>query len=173
VTEHLPFVEGVLWRFGTPKRDIDDAVQSTFIAASGRIEDIHPGHERGFLFKIARGVAAHVRRSLGRRREVAAEEHEFRDPKMMLTPEYLTHEKQNLQMLESIFARMPPHLRSVFVLHEVEGLTMAEIADTLHIARGTVASRLRSARELFERRTRRLVDSRTAASKWRMMDLEP
>jgi RNA polymerase sigma-70 factor (ECF subfamily) len=42
-------------------------------------------------------------------------------------------------------------LRAVFVLYELEDFTMAEIARTLELPPGTVASRLRRARETFER----------------------
>jgi RNA polymerase sigma-70 factor (ECF subfamily) len=38
----------------------------------------------------------------------------------------------------------------VFVLFELEEMTMAAIAETLQIPPGTVASRLRRARERFE-----------------------
>jgi RNA polymerase sigma-70 factor (ECF subfamily) len=40
----------------------------------------------------------------------------------------------------------------VFVLYELEELTMIEIARTLELPAGTVASRLRRAREVFEQR---------------------
>jgi RNA polymerase sigma-70 factor (ECF subfamily) len=50
---------------------------------------------------------------------------------------------------------MRDDLRTVFVLHDIEGLTMAEIADALALNPGTVASRLRRAREDFNRRVTR------------------
>jgi RNA polymerase sigma-70 factor (ECF subfamily) len=43
-------------------------------------------------------------------------------------------------------------LRTVFVLHEFEELNMSEIASVLEIPRGTVASRLRRARQEFRER---------------------
>jgi RNA polymerase sigma-70 factor (ECF subfamily) len=45
---------------------------------------------------------------------------------------------------------MPIELRVVFVLFELEEMTTAEIATLLEIPSGTVASRLRRARETFE-----------------------
>jgi RNA polymerase sigma-70 factor (ECF subfamily) len=53
-------------------------------------------------------------------------------------------------------------LRTVFILYEVEEMTMAEIATVLQIPPGTVASRLRRAREDFLARVRStgLVDQR-------------
>lgn len=50
---------------------------------------------------------------------------------------------------------MPFELRVVFVLNEVEELTGPEIAELLDIPVGTVASRLRRARALFEEKVRR------------------
>ena len=44
---------------------------------------------------------------------------------------------------------MPEDFRNVFVLFELECMTMTEIAHVLSIPAGTVASRLRRARELF------------------------
>ena len=44
----------------------------------------------------------------------------------------------------------------MFVLYELEELTMAEIARTLELPAGTIASRLRRAREAFEELSRRL-----------------
>jgi RNA polymerase sigma-70 factor (ECF subfamily) len=154
VTEHIDFVARVLRNLGTPHIDIDDSVQRTFITASNHFEDIREGHEKGFLFQIALRVAAHARRSLARRREVPAEE-EDEPIDMVATPEHLTDQKRMREMLDAILDTMPIELRSVFVLHEFEGLTMAEIAELVEIAPGTVASRLRRARAEFRLRVRR------------------
>jgi RNA polymerase sigma-70 factor (ECF subfamily) len=57
--------------------------------------------------------------------------------------------------LEAILDRMPLDLRAVFVLFELEQMTMAEIAATLDLPPGTVASRLRRGRESFQAAVRR------------------
>jgi len=156
VTEHIDFVARVLRNLGTPQLEIDDAVQRTFITAVGRIAEIRPGHEKGFLFQIALRVAAHARRSLARRREVPVDDEEG-PMELVATPEHLTDQKRMREMLDAILDAMPIELRSVFVLHEFEGLTMAEIAELVSIAPGTVASRLRRARVEFRVRVRRLL----------------
>ncbi|MFT3771354.1 MAG: sigma factor-like helix-turn-helix DNA-binding protein [Minicystis sp.] len=51
---------------------------------------------------------------------------------------------------------MPLDLRAVFVLFELEQATMAEIAAMLDLPPGTVASRLRRAREHFQAAARRI-----------------
>ena len=55
----------------------------------------------------------------------------------------------------SLLAGLTDELRSVFVLYEIEGQTMSEIAELLGMPVGTVASRLRRAREQFEGRLQR------------------
>ena len=48
-----------------------------------------------------------------------------------------------------MLSKVDPDLVEVFVLYELEGLTSPEIADLLEIPVGSVASRLRRAREQF------------------------
>lgn len=57
--------------------------------------------------------------------------------------------KQARMLLDQALDELPIELRTVFVLFELEGLTMAEIADVAALAPGTVASRLRRARAGF------------------------
>jgi RNA polymerase sigma-70 factor (ECF subfamily) len=150
VDRYLDFVARVLRNAGTPEADIDDAVQRTFIAASNRLDDIRPGAEKSFLLQTALNVAAHARRTLARRREVAADE----APELIerFTPEQLTDQKRARQLLDRILDELDPDLRTVFVLYEFEQMSMTEIATVLTIPRGTVASRLRRARADFQER---------------------
>ena len=151
VDRYLDFVARVLRNAGTPDAEIDDEVQRTFITAARRLDDVRPGAEKGFLFKIALNLAAHARRTLARRREVLAEEAPERN-ETFPTPEQLTDQKRMRQLLDGVLDRMEESLRVVFVLYEFEEMNMSEIADVLEIPRGTVASRLRRARsELRER----------------------
>ena len=74
VDTHIDFVARVLRNSGTPHAEIDDEVQRTFIVAARRLDDIRPGAEKSFLFRIAFNLAAHARRTAARRREVAADQ---------------------------------------------------------------------------------------------------
>jgi RNA polymerase sigma-70 factor (ECF subfamily) len=58
--------------------------------------------------------------------------------------------------LERILESMDEDTRTVFVLFELEGMTMAAIAKLVGVPMGTVASRLRRAREDFQREARRV-----------------
>ena len=96
VDRYVDFVARVLRNAGTPDAEIDDEVQRTFITAARRLDDVRPGAEKGFLFKIALNLAAHARRTLARRREVLAEEAPERN-ETFPTPEQLTDQKRMRQ----------------------------------------------------------------------------
>ena len=151
VDGYLDFVSRVLRNAGTPQADLDDEVQRTFIIAARRLDDVRLGSERSFLLQTALNVAAHARRTLARRREVGVEmAPEAFD--LDANPEQLTDQKRLRQILDQILDRMSADLRTVFVLHEFEEMSMAEIAEALSIPSGTVASRLRRARAEFRAR---------------------
>ena len=56
-----------------------------------------------------------------------------------------------LGRLSAAVDELPPARRAVFVLHDVEGYTRDEIATLLELPGGTVADRLRRAREQLQR----------------------
>ena len=153
---HFRDVWRIVRRFGVPENSADDAAQEVFIIASRRLADITPGSERPFLFSSAVRVAANVRRSLGARRECAEDEAlpEGVDPRP--NAEALLDQKRLRQMLDRVLDELSDDLRVSFVLYELEGLSSPEIAELLGIPVGTVASRLRRAREAFEVATSKL-----------------
>jgi RNA polymerase sigma-70 factor, ECF subfamily len=151
VDTHIDFVARVLRNSGTPHAEIDDEVQRTFIVAARRLDDIRPGAEKSFLFRIAFNLAAHARRTAARRREVAADQAP-EQVERFATPEALTDQKRMRQLLDGVLDQMDETLRATFVLHEFEEMSTAEIAEVLGIPRGTVASRLRRARAEFRER---------------------
>jgi RNA polymerase sigma-70 factor (ECF subfamily) len=53
-------------------------------------------------------------------------------------------------LLDQVMADMPDDLREVFVLFEIEEISIQDIATTLEIPIGTVGSRLRRARQAFQ-----------------------
>ena len=151
VDAHIDFVARVLRNSGTPHAEIDDEVQRTFIVAARRLDDIRPGAEKSFLFRIAFNLAAHARRTAARRREVAADQAP-EQVERFATPEALTDQKRMREVLDGVLDQMDESLRATFVLHEFEEMSTAEIAEVLGIPRGTVASRLRRARAEFRDR---------------------
>ena len=58
-------------------------------------------------------------------------------------------EQTAIQLCDLALSKVDPELAEIFVLFELEDLTSPEIAALLEIPLGTVASRLRRAREQF------------------------
>lgn len=160
VDANIDFVARVLQNLGTPAAEVDDAVQRTFMVLSDRLDDVRTGAERSFLYQTAANVAAHARRSMARRREVSSELAPER-PDLVEPPDLLADRRRARILLDTVLSSLGDELREVFVLYEIEELTMVEIAATLAIPAGTVASRLRRARERFRAEVARMHEPRT------------
>ena len=158
VDRYLDFVARVLRNAGTPEAEVDDDVQRTFIAVANRLDDVRPDAEKSFLLQTALRMAAHARRTMARRREVHDSDAQLRI-QTPLQPEQMLDQKRARELLDEVLAEMGLELRTVFVLYELEELSMTEIAATLRIPQGTVASRLRRARADFRDRVRALSGS--------------
>jgi RNA polymerase sigma-70 factor (ECF subfamily) len=143
-----------LWRFlrrmGTPEGHVEDAAQQVLLVFARRAHEVEKEAERPFLFGTALRVAADFRRKGQRGLEIADAEAILRHPDPGPDAEDQLGQKERRRFLDAILDELPPENRAVFVLAELEEITMAEIARLLEIPPGTVASRLRRARELVE-----------------------
>jgi RNA polymerase sigma-70 factor (ECF subfamily) len=164
VESDLELVWRVLRGLGVPAEAADDATQQVFWIASRKLDAIAVGSERSFLFATAKGVAANARRSVARNREHFDAEAIDATVDPAPDPEEVATTREAQRILERLLEAMPEDLRTVFVLFELEGMTAAAIAELLGIPPGTVASRLRRARELFDRQTSYLQAEREAGS---------
>jgi len=144
--EHHDFIWRLLRRLGLSTGGADDAAQHVFLVAAERILDIKAGSERSFLF----GTALRVARSQNRtdRRWVLEEDMDVRRSEVARPEEHIDHQRA-VDLMGRILDGMTLELRTVFVLSELEGMTMPEVAALVEIPVGTAASRLRRAREAF------------------------
>src|SRR5262249_19375343 len=92
-----------------------------------------------------------------RRREVS-EDAMGEPPAPDLGADDLADLRRARAMLDEILEEMPLELRVVFILSEIEQMTAANIAELESIPPGTVASRLRRAREIFRERLADIAD---------------
>ena len=160
VRTHVDFVWRSLRRLGLSPADADDATQRVMLVLASKADAIEPGCERAFLFRTAMRVASKAHRAEQRRPVTDlpdADQHAHCSP----GPELLLEQRRAREDLDALLAKMPFDLRAAFVLFEIEGCSQPEIALALGIPKGTVASRLRRAREDFTRRARRagLIDA--------------
>jgi RNA polymerase sigma-70 factor (ECF subfamily) len=155
VREHFAYIWRLCRRLGLPEADADDAAQQVFITASRRVSDIRAGSERSFLYGVAVNTAAKWREARARRKEDPEAELERIEASAPSVEELLDRRNARL-LLDALLDAMPLELRVVFVLYEIEQQSAPEIAEALELPLGTVASRLRRAREDFAARLARL-----------------
>lgn len=147
--EHLDFVWRCLRRFGVPAADADDAAQQVFLVAADKLADVPVERERAFLFATAARVAANARRSI-RRRQSAYDSLSQAPEEPNVSQDELADQLRARALLDQVMADMADDLREVFVLFEIEEISIQDIATTLEIPIGTVGSRLRRARQAFQ-----------------------
>ncbi|HEX2735252.1 MAG TPA: sigma-70 family RNA polymerase sigma factor [Polyangiaceae bacterium] len=164
VVDHLDFVWRSLKRFGVPPAEVDDATQQVFLIAHDKLALIRGGSERAFLISVAVRVASNTRRA-NQRRENAQQQLSLRPVDAVIDPELHTQRSEARDLLDRVLDNMPPDVRAVFVLFELEELSIGEVADYLAIPRGTVATRLRRARVLFHEAALLLQDSQAGVDR--------
>jgi RNA polymerase sigma-70 factor (ECF subfamily) len=140
---HHATVWRALRRRGLSSEAAEDATQETFLLAAERLDDIRAESERSFLI----ATAVRVAHTLGRK-TVRWELEDDMDERLS-TNRDTSDARADMQLCARVLSKVDPDLVEVFVLYELEGLTSPEIAELLQIPLGSVASRLRRAREQF------------------------
>lgn len=142
------FVWRTVQRFGVPIDAADDAVQEVFLVARRRFAQYDPqiASRRGWLFGIARGIAANLRRTAARatRKLVVVDA-----PPSPESPEHSLERAQAAARVAEFLDALDPRQREVFELVDLEGLRGPEVAALLAIDLAAVYSRLRLARRKF------------------------
>jgi RNA polymerase sigma-70 factor (ECF subfamily) len=152
---HLALVWRVLRRSGLSAADADDAAQDVFWVLAQRFEEVPGRAERSFLVSTALRVASDRKLSKWHRSVSSGFDADARASDAPLPDEALDLVRAGA-LLDEALATLEELERSVFVLAEIEQLTRAEVAEVLRIPEGTVASRLKRARESLASAVRRL-----------------
>jgi RNA polymerase sigma-70 factor (ECF subfamily) len=151
--EHFRFVWRSVRRLGVLGSSVDDVVQEVFLVVHRRMDDFEGrSSTKTWLYGIMRRVIADHRRT--QRRKPAWSEgapgqldrvHDTRLP-----PDASAEQAEQVRLLYRLLDALDDDKREVFILAELEGMTMAEIAEALEVNPNTVSSRLRAARERFQ-----------------------
>lgn len=157
LTEMFETHHEAVWRL-LCRRGIDgdlaaDLVQQAYLIATQRLDDIRPGCERAFLLETAIRLSRATNRKLHR---LHAQEDMDLHPGSGMRADEALDQKRALDIMDRVLATLTPDLLEVFLLFEMEHISMRDIAGMLDIPPGTVASRLRRAREAFREEAARL-----------------
>ena len=146
--EHADFTVRALRRFGVTGAVAEDAAQQVAIVMARKLAGVPEGAERQYLFGVVRRVAWTAHRQASRHGEHLGEE--LNDAvDAAPNPEQVLERQRACALVARTLQHMPVELRTVFVLHDIEEMSMADIAVASGIPAGTVASRLRRARAIF------------------------
>lgn len=142
-----PYVLRVLPRMGVRAADLDDVAQEVFLAVHKGLAGFEGRSQlRTWVYGICIRTAGNYRRRAHRKHE------QVTDAPVQISsaaegPERRTQTQQALGALDRALDTLPDAQRSVFVLFEVEGLEMTEIAGAMGCSKFTAYARLYAARK--------------------------
>jgi RNA polymerase sigma-70 factor (ECF subfamily) len=155
VEQHLDLVWRVLRRAGLAVPDAEDASQDVFWVLAQRIDSVPQRAQRSFLVSTALRVASDRKRSRWHRSVRSG-----LDPEEYEGPGLSADEQLDLRrgaaLLDRALATLDEEDRAVYVLAELEQLSRSEVSEVLAIPQGTVATRLKRARDACLAALRRL-----------------
>lgn len=152
---HSGFVWRTVRRMGIPDREVEDVMHEVFLVVHRRLADFDGRVAiTTWLYHVTRGVVSNHRRS--RRREERRLKLVDPKPAAAPDPEAQTRRGQAAAFVRAFLEELDPEKREVFELAELEGLPMPEVAQLVGIKLNTAYSRLRAARQRFQRAVTRL-----------------
>jgi RNA polymerase sigma-70 factor (ECF subfamily) len=162
--EHFAFVWRAAKRLGVSHGSIDDVVQEVFVVVHRRLGDFEGRSSvKTWLFGIALRIVRDHRRA-ARRRPIEPEV----DPDALVSsaggPAENAEKAEAVRVLHALLDELDDERREVFVMADLEQMSMPEIADALGLNLNTAYARLRLARQEFEHALAR----HRARDQWRL-----
>lgn len=147
-SQYGAYVHRALRYFGVPERDLPDVCQETFVVVHRKLPEFEARSSvRTWLYQICRRAASDYRRRAHVRRE------SMREPGEELGQLDMPHPAAAIearQLLLRALDLLDEDKREVFVLAEIEGMTMTEVIEVIGCPLQTAYSRLSAARKRVE-----------------------
>jgi RNA polymerase sigma factor (sigma-70 family) len=152
VRRHGPLVLGVCRRVLADPHDAEDCFQATFLVLARKAGSLRGPEALGpWLYGVATRTALKLRARAARR---CVCERGASVAEAVASPDGLVWRDLRPKLDEAI-AGLPEKYRTPFVLHHLEGLTVAEVAHRLGCPQGTTSARLARAKERLRGRLAR------------------
>lgn len=148
---HRADVARLVYRMMGPSGDLEDIVQDVFLQVHRSI-----GEFRGqakfstWLHRVTVNVVLMARRAARSRPVLTGEAPTEYEPDGGFAPDEDAMRRRRIEAFRRLLDRLPEKKRTVFVLHELEGKSPAEIAETVNAPVLTVRTRLFYARRELE-----------------------
>ena len=129
------------------EQDAQDAVQEAYLRAFRFFPSFHGGDGRAWLMKIVRN-SCYTWLQVNRPLQDAAEfdENLFLPDSRVPNPEEVVLQNDSGLRVRTAIEKLPPNIREVLILRELEGMSYKEIAHITGMPIGTVMSTLSRAR---------------------------
>jgi RNA polymerase sigma factor (sigma-70 family) len=148
VSRHGPMVLGVCRRALGDTPDADDAFQAVWLVLVRKAESVSPRGKVGhWLYGVAVRTAAHARAVNAKRSAARRELPDIPDPRPAAPGA-----GEEAAVIDAELAKLPDKYRAAVVLCELEGRPLKDVAESLGVPLGTVASRLARGRALLAER---------------------
>lgn len=153
--EHFAFVWRSVRRLGTPDEQVDDAVQEVFVVVHRRMSEFEGRSSlRSWLYGIVSNVVRDCRRTT--RRKDPRARGEGPDVETLVDPEASAPDEKleradAVRVLYALLDELDWQKREAFVLVELEQVSVPEAAAALGVNANTVYSRVRAARQAFNK----------------------
>jgi RNA polymerase sigma-70 factor (ECF subfamily) len=139
--DHGPYLWRVLLSLGVSESDVEDLCQEVMLVVHRKLDEFDGSSVRSWLYGIGLRVAANHRRSARVRHEIVTDR----------VPDRIGAANQPQQVeaarLLAVLDQLDDDKRIAFVLHEVEQLTLREVAEATEVPMQTAYSRLQAARD--------------------------
>jgi RNA polymerase sigma-70 factor (ECF subfamily) len=142
--EHAPYLWRALVSLGVRESDAEDLCQEAMLVVHRRLSDFDGRALKSWLYGICLRVASDYRRSARVRREQVTDAVPDA-PTAATQPEEVDARRAEMRLLSAL-DELDDDKRAAFVLFEVEGLTLREVADAMDCPIQTAFSRLQAAR---------------------------
>ena len=154
--QNFKFVWRAARRLGINPGDTDDVVQEVFVVAHRKLPEFEGRAQvKTWLLKILVRVVRHYfrtqQRKPGHRPAYAQGELDSLRDVRTCGPSEAAERQEAVRVLDRLLSCMDSEKREVLVLAEIEQLSSVEIAEVLGTNINTIYSRLRAARQEFER----------------------
>jgi len=144
--ENVNYVWRALSHLGVQPADIADVAQDVFVTVQRRLSSFEGRSSlRTWIYGICLRTVSDYRSRAFRRREIPQEE--LPEQESVATQHQTLHEGQLRKRLVKLLECLKPEQREVFVLYEIEELTMREVAMAVDCPLQTAYSRLHAARD--------------------------
>ena len=141
IVDHYEPLFRYAYRLSGSSTDAEDLTQETFLVAQQKLDQIRdPERTGGWLFSVLRSCFLKSRR---KRRPTPAACLKLEIDEL---PDVTEDEPIDGQRLQAVLNELPDDARLILVMFYFEDCSYKEIADQLHIALGTVMSRLARAK---------------------------